>query len=276
MTKSKFTKTFLLLFIFLSMGGCIRHGVGGTEEGVVIKKPWFFGAEGVMDEPVKTGSHFKFPTTDIVNMSMLPVQKKEKFVDLISSDRKPVDLEVYIQLRVTRGKSPEVYKNYGYIDLAYKNTISKTFRSKFREFAKSYTMWELVEDIKVMQDLEKKSLSAVKNILDVKKIPLELIGVEVSKANPPDEVKAEVARTAAQTQRKETEKARKLAEEDREAAEIARASADNAYKATMKISSEEYIELMKIDAQYKLIEMMKNKKDLTLLVGVDAVAAPLK
>ena len=49
------------------------------------------------------------------------------------------------------------------------------------------------------------------------------------------------------------------------------------YQTAMGLSPEEYIELMKIDAQYKMIEMIKNKKEpMTLLVGVDGVAVPAK
>lgn len=269
------TRLILFLTSALFISACSKTTIGGTEEGVIIKKPWFVGYEGVVDTPVETGTAWHAISTTIIPISMTPFQRQETFTDLISKDRKPVDIDVYVQLQVKDNHTPALYKNFGM--QAYKHNVSKPFRSAFREIAKQYTMWELIEDASVMRTIEAKARERLTAILERKGIHFDVLGVEVSKANPPDEVKAEVARTAAQTQRAETEAAREQAELIRLAAEQARAKADRAYQDEMKLTADQYIRLMQIDAQYKMIDMVKNKDErLTLLIGVDGVAVPTK
>jgi hypothetical protein len=78
---------------------------------------------------------------------------------------------------------------------------------------------------------------------------VELVTMTVGKANPPDSVKNQRVETAAQQQRIETEKQKKLAEDQRLQAEQSRANADNAYRESMHLSPEQFIQLETIKMQ---------------------------
>jgi hypothetical protein len=71
----------------------------------------------------------------------------------------------------------------------------------------------------------------------------------VGRANPPDAIKTQRVETAAQEQRANTERQKKLAEDQRKESETARATADNAYRNALGMSSEQFIQLEAIHAQ---------------------------
>jgi hypothetical protein len=74
------------------------------------------------------------------------------------------------------------------------------------------------------------------------------LGVTLGRATPPDAIKHQRIATAEQEQRQKTEQQAKLAEDQRRRAhEESRALADNAYRESMKLSVEQYIELMRIN-----------------------------
>ena len=85
--------------------------------------------------------------------------------------------------------------------------------------------------------------------IESKSLPVQLVTMTVSKANPPDSVKNQRVETAAQQQRIETEKQKKLAEDQRLQAEQSRANADNAYRESMHLSPEQFIQLETIKMQ---------------------------
>jgi uncharacterized protein YaiL (DUF2058 family) len=82
-----------------------------------------------------------------------------------------------------------------------------------------------------------------------KKLPIQLVTMTVGKANPPDAIKTQRIETATQEQRIQTEKQKKLAEDQRLQAEQSRANADNAYRESMHLSPEQFIELERIKMQ---------------------------
>ena len=71
----------------------------------------------------------------------------------------------------------------------------------------------------------------------------------VGRANPPDAIKNQRVETATQEQRSNTERQRKLAEDQRLQAESSRAAADNAYRESMHLSPEQFIQLEQIKMQ---------------------------
>jgi hypothetical protein len=66
----------------------------------------------------------------------------------------------------------------------------------------------------------------------------------------PDAIKNQ--RVAAQEQRIQTEKQKKLAEDSRLQAEQSRANADNAYRESMHLSPEQFIQLKQIEMQQEV------------------------
>src|SRR5947208_11790328 len=82
-----------------------------------------------------------------------------------------------------------------------------------------------------------------------KALPVKLVTMTVGRANPPDSVKHQRIETATQEQRIQTEKQMKLAEDQRLLAEQSRAAADNAYRESMHLSPEQFIQLEMIKMQ---------------------------
>jgi hypothetical protein len=85
-----------------------------------------------------------------------------------------------------------------------------------------------------------------------KKLPVQLVTMTVGRANPPDAIKNQRIETAAQEQRIQTEKQKKLAEDSRMQAEQSRANADNAYRESMHLSPEQFIQLKQIEMQHEV------------------------
>lgn len=80
-------------------------------------------------------------------------------------------------------------------------------------------------------------------------MPVKLLSVTIGRAAPPQSIVDQRTETAAQQQRKNTMDATTQAEQARKAAELARAEADNAYRAEMQLSPEQYVELQRIQMQ---------------------------
>jgi regulator of protease activity HflC (stomatin/prohibitin superfamily) len=85
-----------------------------------------------------------------------------------------------------------------------------------------------------------------------KKLPVQLVTMTVGRANPPDAIKNQRVETAAQEQRIQTERQKKLAEDARLQAEQSRANADNAYRESMHLSPEQFIQLKQIEMQQEV------------------------
>ena len=58
----------------VSMVSCSLCGVDGTQEGVFIKKPLFFGKGGVEMQALTDGSEWKVFSTDFVTYTNIPVK----------------------------------------------------------------------------------------------------------------------------------------------------------------------------------------------------------
>ena len=71
----------------------------------------------------------------------------------------------------------------------------------------------------------------------------------LGKANPPDSVLTQRVQTAKEQQRQITEQQTQLAEQARKGAETARAEADNAYRQSMGLNAEQFVQLQQIQMQ---------------------------
>ena len=91
------------------------HGVmpDADEEAVLIKKPWFFGHGGVEEEPVTTGNTWCWWSTSSEYFKIIPISYYETLDDIISNENTPLDFKTQIVIRIKKGKSPVLLKNYG-------------------------------------------------------------------------------------------------------------------------------------------------------------------
>lgn len=82
----RFIFAMTLALFALSFTSCNVCKVDGTEEGVFVKQPWFFGKGGVSQEPLTSGSEWKVFTTRFYTYSSVPTRFDENFDDIASDD----------------------------------------------------------------------------------------------------------------------------------------------------------------------------------------------
>lgn len=260
----------LTVFLLLGLAGLFFTGCGkdveAGHEGVMVKKP-FFGEGGVDETPLEPGFHSLAPTTDLIQVKMLPVQTKEVFDDLITRDNNPVDFDVYITYQIQKGKSPIIIKNFG--ENWYSINLSSQIRNIVRNNAKTYTMFELTTNPVVSEKIERELETSITKYVSKKNIPVNIINIAIGKVNPPREVIDETAKTAAQVQRVKTETERVKAEQARILAEKAKGEADLSYIKNSGITVDQYIRMREI-------ELLKENRNVTVIMGNGGVVLPTR
>jgi regulator of protease activity HflC (stomatin/prohibitin superfamily) len=97
--------------------------------------------------------------------------------------------------------------------------------------------------------IEKQVQQGIEQVLARTGVPVKLVDFTLGKANPPDSVLNQRVQTAKEQQRQITEQQTQLAEQARKGAETARAEADNAYRQSMGLSPEQFVQLQQIQMQ---------------------------
>ena len=261
-------KLFLFaLFLVISFvgTGCNSVTVDGDEEAVLVKQPWIFGSGGVDETPVEPGQTWTALTTHEVIFKTTPVTYKETFDDLITDDNTPVDLDLYVELQVVKGKTPELYKAFG-VDW-YQNNIAPTIRQLVRDKASQYKMFDLAGNREVLTNVEKYVFDNLAEHMKKKGISVMLNRAIMGKVTPPAQVLEETERTAAQNQSVLTQAARAKAEDARKDAEVKKAIADNAYKNQMNMTIDQYMELRGLEIEKEKVELLKKNPNATIIFG---------
>lgn len=256
-------------FIVLSLGlallsaSCTRVTVNGDEEAVLIKKPYIFGHGGVDETPVESGSQNVAISTDFVTYKITPINYEETFDNLASVDNTPLDFETHLTLKVRRGLTPVLHKNFG--KDWYINSVAQVFRALVRSKTSIYQAQRLISDKTITDKIDAEITDKLKHYLDSMQIPVDIVNVNIGKAIPPDAVIAETEQTAAQKQSILTQEARKNAEDSRRAAEESKAIADNAYMNKMGFTNQEFIEMCRLDVTRETIRMVKDKNNANVI-----------
>lgn len=241
----RFVFMYVALIAILSLSSC--HGVepNADEEAVIIKKPWFFGKEGVMPEPVSTGLTWCVFSTDAEIFKIIPQRYDVEFDDIMSNDNTPLDYATYITLQVIPGKSPILMKNYGVH--WFENNIEAVYRNFVREEISKYDPFDLMSNrevcTKVDNDVKKKLDAHIANLSANKEFPVVCREVITGRAKPNKQQLDEMNRTATAIQARKTQERITEKEEARAKAEAARAVADKAYMKEMGLSADQYITL---------------------------------
>lgn len=250
----KFFTLIAIVFATISMASCSLCGVDGTEEGVFIKKPLFFGDGGVEMQALTEGSEWKVFSTDFVTYTNIPVKYTEVFDDVFCNDNTPMDLSAHITLQLVKGKSPVLHTNYGFD--WYDNVVKENFRKTVRNFISTYDMYTLTSDREVYDaieiDITQKLGQYFTDISSTKEFPITIVNVVVDKAKPNDSVMEELNKTATMAQAKLTEIKQQEVEDQRKITEHKRALADMEYRRTMGMTPAEYIQL-------RTLEVIENK-----------------
>jgi uncharacterized membrane protein YqiK len=91
--------------------GCSTVKPDAGHEGVLIRKPMFFGSGGVATTPVKTGLKYVAWTTSAEIVNMQPARVDAVFDDLMTSDGVPIDFHAVVSYRIT--DSVKMVRDYG-------------------------------------------------------------------------------------------------------------------------------------------------------------------
>lgn len=256
------TYKILVLFIVLSAtSGCTLSTVDAGEEGVMTKQPYIFGTGGVVDKPIISGAVWTALSTVVDRYNVKPVKYKEHFIDLTASDNVAIDFDMYLTLKIQKGKTPLLHEESG--KSWYNNKIKDTFRAYVRNEARSKSSINLRTDQKTILMVQDAVKVMMISYIDSIKLPVSVVKVNIGKVVPPEEVLKEAAKTAAQKQRKQTEEQRMLAELARAAAEKAAALADKSYSDEFSMTTAQFLKNKELD----IMAIAVDKGNVTLIMN---------
>lgn len=258
------------MFIFLAaltmtLTSCYRVQPDGDQESVLVYKPYLFGHGGVDDVPVAAGATWCVWTTDHVDFNITPQTLTEEFDNMIPSDNTPVSFSAYLKVKVKKGETPNLYKNFG-INW-YANSIQATFRTLVREKACVYKMFDLASKREISAKLEQEIFVFISDYVKKINLPVEVMQVSIGAITPPEQVLTETKLTAAQNQSKLTQTARADAETFRKQAEINKAIADKAYMQEMGMSIDQYRSIRQLEIEKEKVELIKDNPKVTIIFG---------
>lgn len=228
--------------------GCNSFSPDAGHEVVLIEKPVLFGHGGVDAEPVKAGRTFGALTTQGIDVYMQPQKLEVELPDTMTSDGVPITFHAIIVVQVT--DSVALIKNFG--ANWYANNVQEPFKTMVRQAVRRRGMNETAISTTALDAIDAEIRDALTAFIAEKALPVKLITMTVGRANPPDAIKNQRIETATQEQRIQTEKQTKLAEDERMRAEQSRANADNAYRESMHLSPEQFIQLETIKMQARV------------------------
>lgn len=228
------------------LGGCSRVTPDAGHQAVLVEKPMFFGHGGIDSDPITAGGEFVALTTDAIDVNMQPTKYEIEMDDMMTSDGVPITFHAIVVLQVT--DSVKLITNFG--PKWYDNNVLEPYKTMVRQSVRQHGMNETAISTTALDQIDNDIKAQLEKFLVEKQLPVKLVTMTVGKANPPDSIKNQRIETAAQEQRIQTEKQTALAEVQRKNAEQNRAEADNAYRESMHLSPEQFIQL-------KQIEMLK-------------------
>jgi hypothetical protein len=248
---------------------CNAAAPDAGHEAVWVMKPWIFGHGGVYPEPVKTGREYGAPSSQAVDVDMLPQRVDMEFDDMMTASGVPVAFHVVITFRVTdsvtlvsRSGADRHVEGWGF----WSRIIDQPRRTAVRDAVKKREMQEMAISQTAADEVGHEVKQAALQIVKTSGVPIEITDLNVGRVNPPDAIKNQRIATAEQEQRAITEQQRKLAEDQRKAAEMSRAAADNAYRLAMQLTPEQYLRLETIKMQQEVCGT-SGKGNCTFIIG---------
>ena len=228
-----------------ALAGCSNFSPDAGHEIVLVKKPVLFGHGGIDPDPVKTGRSFGAITTQGIDVFMQPQKFETQMPDTMTSDGVPIEFHAVMVLQVV--DSVALIRNFG--PDWYRNNLEEQFKTMVRQAVRKRGMNETAISTTALDAVDTEIRQSLESFIKEKTLPVRLVTMTVGRANPPDSVKHQRIETAKEEQRIQTEQQRKLAEDQRLKAEQSRAAADNAYRESMHLSPEQFIQLETIKMQ---------------------------
>lgn len=249
--KTVFALSLVVLLLFTT--GCSVASPDAGHQAVWVEKPLLFGHGGVDQNPVTTGREFGFPTSDAVDVNMLPQRVDMEFDDMMTKSGVPVSFHVVatftvidsVKLVSKFGADYDEKTGWGF----WQRNIDQPLRTAVRDSVKQRDMQEMAISQTAADAVGTEISAAAIKIIQQTGVPIAFSAINVGRVNPPDAIKNQRIETAAQEQRAITEQQTKLAEDQRKAAEQSRANADNAYRESMQLSPDQFLQLERIKMQ---------------------------
>lgn len=267
--KQKIISLCLLMVAICMTQSCCFVNPSYDEEVAFKKKPIMFGSTGV-DKEACTSFTLYVPTTTAVTFNMLPKKYEFKFDDLLSNDNTPLDVSMYMILKIKNGETPDLLANYG--ENWYATFIEPYFKNKVREYVSAYSPFDLMSNREVLKEFDQKLASEMQNYISEmskkKNFPIDVQQIITDRVMPNKNQLEEMNRTAAAIQAKQTQEKKAEMELARAKAETQRALADKAYMEQMHLSPEQYIQL-------KWIDVVNSKSNANIDVMVGACGDPI-
>lgn len=256
--------------VFLT-AGCMLPAIDAGHEGVLVKKPLFFGHGGVDPVPASTGRILAAPTTEVIDVDVRPMQHAEHF-EIISAENAPVSFDAFLITNVIQGRSPELISRFG--PNWYLNNVKEAFRTFVREEVQKYPLFELTTKPATRTKIQEAVEQEVrKNLIERQAMPIHLNRVVIGSILPPKGVLEQTAETIKQEQRKITMVEFQKAEEAREKAERQRGIADRAYREHLGLSAPEFVDLRRVEVQKEIVQHAPSA--LTIIMGMEKVGINL-
>ena len=254
-----------------TLTGCIMPAIDAGHEGVLVKKPVFFGHGGVDPVPATTGRVAVAPTTEVIDVDVRPVQHSEHF-DIISAENAPLSFDAFLIANVLEGRSPELISRFG--PNWYMNNVKEAFRTYVREEVQKYPLFELTTKPLTRAKLQDAVEQEVRlKLIEKQGIPIRLNRVVIGSILPPKGVLEQTAETIKQEQRKITMVEFQKAEEAREKAERQRGIADRAYREHLGLSAPEFVDLRRVEVQKEIVQHAPSA--LTIIMGMEKIGINL-
>lgn len=253
------SRIYFIAPLALSLVSCGYASPDAGQEGVLVRKPWFFGSGGVDPETVKTGSAVVASSTDVVYIPVAPQAFEIKFNDLMPSNGIPLDFHTTVRVQVTdaaalvRDWNGGAKNDKGKLsDAWFWSNIHPQYANFVRQAVKNYDMASLAFNGSTVDRIDQIVTERLTDYIKRSKMPVKLLSVTLGRAQPPQAILDQRTETAAQQQREQTMVAAQKAETSRRAAEQARAEADNAYRSQMNLSPEQFVDLERIKMQQEV------------------------
>lgn len=241
-------KMFLLTALtVIGLTGCTVVTPDATDVGVLIDRPWMSSGGGVRAEVVPGGTReYTYLSTQAVYVTVTPQQKTMGFDDFASKDNILLDFNTSIQYRIT--DAAVLVRDFG--AEWFKNNVEAQYTAIVRNQVKLHDMASMMASPEVAQQVDDEVTKNIRQLIKDSKLPIEILNVTLGRAIPNENVLNQMNDTAAQQQRVKTLAAAVAAEEERKKEQVAKADADNAYRAKMGLTPEQYLarEIAEINA----------------------------
>ena len=191
----------VLTAVLLASAGCSSVAPDAGQEAVLVRKPMFIGHGGVDPEPIRTGLKYVAWTTSAVYVGMTPKQQEVAFDDLFTADGVPLDFHTAVQYRVT--DSVKLVSKFGADDGPhgmgfFVRNLQQPYGQIVRDSVKKHGLNEMAINASAAEEVDGEVTARFKALVQQLDVPIEVIGISLGRANPPDAIKHQRIATAEQ------------------------------------------------------------------------------